>query len=163
VTKQSGNDRSLAKTRQRLQTLLADRFQLRLRRETKELPVYALVAGKNGPKLREADEQGAMSLGRGRITARKASMERLAENLGNQLGRTVVDRTGLEGNFAFELEWTPDPGQPLDLLDPSPAPADPSGPSIFTALQEQLGLKLEPQKDPVEILIIDHVEKPSEN
>jgi uncharacterized protein (TIGR03435 family) len=66
----------------------------------------------------------------------------------------VVDKTALQGDFAFELEWTP---------DPSPAPADDSGPSIFTALQEQLGLKLEPQKGPVEILVIDHVERPSEN
>jgi uncharacterized protein (TIGR03435 family) len=87
-------------------------------------------------------------------------MERLAEHLGNQLGRTVVDRTGLPGNFAFELEWTPDPGEPIG---PSSAPADLSGPSIFTALQEQLGLKLEPQKGSVEILVIGHVEKPSEN
>jgi uncharacterized protein (TIGR03435 family) len=87
-------------------------------------------------------------------------MERFAERLGGQLGRTVVDRTGLPGNFAFELEWTPEPGQPLG---PNAAPGDLSSPSIFTALQEQLGLKLEPQKGSVEILVIDHVEKPSEN
>jgi uncharacterized protein (TIGR03435 family) len=148
-----------AQYRQMLQTLLADRFQLRLRRETKELPVYALVVGKNGSKLREADGVG-MTTGRGRITARRISMERFAAHLGNRLGRTVLDRTGLQGNFAFELEWTPDPGQPLG---PNPTPLESSGPSIFTALQDQLGLKLEPQKGSVEMLVIDHVEKPSEN
>jgi len=148
-----------------LKTLLADRFQLRLRRESKELPVYALVVGKNGPKFHEADgaTPGGMNYGRGRITARKASMEDFAKRLESELGRTVVNRTALKGDFAFEMEWIPDTGQPLGLLGPSPAPADTSGPSVFTALQEQLGLKLEPQKGPVEILVIDHAEKPSEN
>ena len=147
-----------------LQALLAERFQMRVLRETKELPVYALVVGKSGPQLHEAEGAGnGMRIGRGRVTTQAISMEPFAKNLGKLLGRTVVDRTGLEGKFAFTLEWTPDPGQPMGLLGPSPASADDSGPSIFTALQEQLGLKLEPQKGPVEILVIDHVEKPSEN
>ena len=165
VAKGTVDNPTPAKNRQMLKTLLADRFQLRLRRESKELPVYALVVGKNGPKFHEADgaTPGGMNYGRGRITARKASMEDFAKRLESELGRTVVNRTALKGDFAFEMEWIPDTGQPLGLLGPSPAPADTSGPSVFTALQEQLGLKLEPQKGPVEILVIDHAEKPSEN
>jgi uncharacterized protein (TIGR03435 family) len=152
VAKDQSDNPSPARHRQMLQTLLADRFQLRLSRETKDLPVYALVVGKGGHKFHEADggSDGKNTTGRGRITARKVSMEWLSERLGGQLERTVVDRTGLQGNFAFELEWAPDPD-------------DLSGPSVFIALQEQLGLKLEPQKGSVEILVIEHVEKPSEN
>jgi uncharacterized protein (TIGR03435 family) len=81
----------------------------------------------------------------------------------------VIDRTGLKGNFDFKLEWTPDPGQsggPFGGGPPgadAPPPPDPNGPSIFTAVQEQLGLRLESQKGPVEMLVIDKVEKPSEN
>jgi len=152
VAKDQSDHPSPARQRQMLQTLLADRFQLRLRRETKDLPVYALVVGKSGYKFHEADggSDGKNTAGRARITARKVSMEWLSERLGGQLERTVVDRTDLQGNFAFELEWSPDPD-------------DLSGPSIFTALQEQLGLKLQPQKGSVEILVIEHVEKPSEN
>ena len=144
-----------------LQTLLQDRFQLRLRRETKELPIYALVVGKNGSKLHEPDDiTPNMISGRGRITAHKVSIEEFAKRLGGQLGRTVVDRTGLEGNFAFDLEWTPDPVQPIG---PNPPPAQSSDPSIFTALQEQLGLKLEVTRGQIEILVVDHAERPSEN
>ena len=155
---------TVAQNRQMLQKLLADRFQLRLLRETKELPEYALVVEKNGPKLHQPEGAGnGMRIGRGRITTQAVSMEHFAGNLGKLLGRTVVDKTGLQGNFAFTLEWTPDASQPMGVLGPSPAVPDDSGPSIFTALQEQLGLKLEPQKGPVEILVIDHVEKPSEN
>ena len=154
----------VAKTMLMLQTLLSDRFQLRLLRETKELPGYALVVAKNGHKLHEGEGTGnGMRIGRGRITTQAISMDNFSKNLGRLPGRPVVDRTALKGKFAFTLEWTPDPSQPTGLLGPSPAPVDDSGPSIFTALQEQLGLKLEPQKGPVEILVIDHVEKPSEN
>jgi len=86
-----------AQNRQMLQSLLADGFQLRLLRETKELPEYALVVGKNGPKLRPADGAG-MRIGKGRMSAQGISMQHLAENLGNQLGRTVLDRTALKGD-----------------------------------------------------------------
>jgi len=86
------------------------------------------------------------------------------------LGRTVIDKTGLTGKYDFELKWTPDPGQPTaQPFGPPPPgvelppPPDPNGPSIFTALQEQLGLRLESQKAPVETLVIDRVERPSEN
>jgi len=112
VAKGTVDNPTPAKNRQMLKTLLADRFQLRLRRESKELPVYALVVGKNGPKFHEADgaTPGGMNYGRGRITARKASMEDFAKRLESELGRTVVNRTALKGDFAFEMEWIPDTG-----------------------------------------------------
>jgi len=103
-------------------------------------------------------------VGSGRMTARKVSMEWLAKRVGGQLGRTVVDKTALKGDFAFDLEWEAEPPKPLWMLvGPSPSSADPSGLSIVTALQEQLGLKLEPQKGSVDMLVIEHAEKPSEN
>jgi uncharacterized protein (TIGR03435 family) len=93
----------------------------------------------------------------------------LAGRLSEQLGRPVIDRTDLKGGFDFALEWTPAPGEgsaeSIGLpprAEPPPA-GDSNGPSIFTALQDQLGLKLEPQKGPVDMIIIDHVERPSEN
>jgi uncharacterized protein (TIGR03435 family) len=96
-------------------------------------------------------------------------MGRLAAYLAMQLGRPVIDRTGIHGSYDFSLEWTPAPGEggPDAIGLPARAeispPADSNGPSIFTALEEQLWLKLEPQKGPVDIIVIDHVERPSEN
>jgi bla regulator protein blaR1 len=162
--------------RERLQALLTDRFQLTLHRETKEQSVYALVIAKSGSKLqasqaKEADgPRGRMMMNRGELSGEGVPLEMLTRTLSSQLGRTVIDRTGLKGNFDFKLTWTPDPGQsaaPPSGGPPSgadaPPPPDPNGPSVFTALQEQLGLRLESQKGPVEMLVIDRVEKPSEN
>jgi uncharacterized protein (TIGR03435 family) len=152
-----------------LQALLADRMKLTFHRDSKELPIYALVVGKSGPKLKESDpnERGPMMrMGRGQLTGTKVPMAFLAKHLSRQLRRTVLDKTGLSGGYNFTLEWTPEPGQMMGPGEPGPEAAPPSessGPSIFTALQEQLGLKLESQRGPVEILIIDGVEKPSEN
>jgi len=156
-----------------IQALLAERFKLTLHRETKELPVYALVVAKNGPKLQEVEggptkTKGAqMRMGRGLLNAQAVSMTMLATSLSNQLGRSVIDKTGLTGNYDVKLEWTPDEGQSFGPKEGGPEGAPPppsaSGPSIFTAVQEQLGLKLEPQKGPVEILIIDRIEKATEN
>ncbi len=168
--------------RLRLQALLADRFQLQFHRSTKELPVYALVIAKNGPKLQEVkDTDGSptpggpkgrgMRMGRGELTSQGTPMQFFVQALSQQLGRTVIDKTGLKGIYNFKLTWTPDPGQGGGMFrgpdggpppDAAPPP-DTQGPSIFTALQEQLGLKLEAQKGPVEILMIDRIEKPTEN
>src|SRR5260370_5977219 len=107
-----------------------------------------------------------MSMGRGQLKAKKTSIGQLANLLGNQLSRTVLEKKGLAGDFDFELTWTPDVTQPLGPKEggvEGPPPADLPGPSIFTAIQEQLGLKLESQKGPVEILVIDSVERASEN
>jgi len=172
---------------QMLQALLADRFKLTIHRDTKELPVYALVVAKNGPKLQEAKSDatypngikgpdgvaraGMMRMGQGELTAQGVPLANLVGSLSRRLGRTVIDKTGLTGNYDFTLHWTPDESQGpmLKGADGGPqgannaAQPDSSGPSIFTALQEQLGLKLESQKSLVEIIVIDQVEKPSEN
>jgi len=98
------------------------------------------------------------------LTAVSVPVARLAPVLSRLLGRTVVDKTGLTGNFDIGMEWAPDQSQALQLgADALTPPSDASGPSIFTAIQEQLGLRLESQKGPVEILVIDRAEKASEN
>jgi bla regulator protein blaR1 len=172
-----------------LQPLLADRFQLKVHTEVRELPVLALVVAKGGPKLHEAKPgdtypngikgfdgeaggPGLMHMGPGQLTAQGLPMSSVAQLLSQQLGRTVHDKTGLTGKYDFTLQWTPEAGGSPMMKGPDagqqgpggpPSPADNGGPSIFTAIQEQLGLKLESQKGPVEVLIIDHVETPSEN
>jgi bla regulator protein blaR1 len=174
-------------TRLRLQALLADRFQLKIHRETKELPVYALAVAKNGPKLKENSAasdglgKGMMRMSPGQLVGQQVGLAFLAQDLAQRLGRTVLDRTGLKGTYDFELNFAPEPGRggafggPGDGAPPPPPPGagpglikeppppDPNGPTIFTALQEQLGLKLESEKGPVDIIVVDHVEKPSEN
>jgi uncharacterized protein (TIGR03435 family) len=161
----------------RLLSLLTDRFKLKVHRITKELPVYELVVAKNDPKLQPTKEahdsrNRGMHIRDGRMTATALSMESLAANLSGQTSRVVIDKTGLTGHYDFTLNWTPDQrrSDPLASGESSPGPRGNSvddgganGPSIFTALQEQLGLKLVPQKGPVEILVIDHIEKPSPN
>lgn len=134
-------------------------FKLTLHREPRELTLYELVVAKNGPKLTKAEARpGGVTSGRGHLTATAASMDRLARFLAGsyvKLDRPVVDKTGLDGVFDFTLDWTPD----SDLQKHPDGPPD-----IFTALQEQLGLKLEARKGPVEVFVVDHVEKiPSEN
>jgi uncharacterized protein (TIGR03435 family) len=229
-----------------LQNLLAERFKLTLHREKKDLPMYALVVGKSGPKMKEsvdgpspgdgaapgsggapggatggatgvvpappppppggapgnlamgritmgsdgfpklppgAGRGGLMMMmmnGRFRMAANQQSMSGLTEMLGNQLGRPVVDMTGLTAKYDFTLDFAPEPGQrmmgPMGAMPPPPPPPsveggapvasapDSQGPSLFTAVQEQLGLKLEPKKGPVDLLVIDHLEKvPTEN
>jgi len=149
------------------QKLLSERFKLSFHRETKELPVYALVIAKGGPKLHEA-KHSVMRLGRGELTSQGVGIALLARTLSRQLGRPVLDKTGLPGYYEFTLHWTPDESQTFigfdgTIIPDNARPPDSSWPSVFAAVQEQLGLKLESQKGPVEILVIDHVEKPSEN
>ena len=111
----------------------------------------------------------SMMIGMGNLEANGVEFASFVQMLSQQLGRTVVDKTGIKGLVDLKLQWTPEMGQHTTPFGPSPAgveppPAsDPSGPSIFTAVQEQLGLKLESIKGPVEVLVIDGVEKPSEN
>jgi len=159
-----------------VQGLLASRFQLKFHRETKELPTYALLVGKGGSKLKPADETapsgdgrgGAqIRIGRGQFNAEGAPIALLANRLGDVLGRSVIDRTGLTGSYDIKLEWTPDEseGGMMRVVEGrgDQPPDAPTGPSLMTALQEQLGLKLESTKGPVELLVIDRVEKASEN
>jgi uncharacterized protein (TIGR03435 family) len=204
-----------------LQSLLKERFNLQFHRETKELPIYALVVGKNGHKLHVSEVQpaaqtdsqppdpskpvqaggvaggaggvagGSVSVGpggkvidreaavksgsmmrmsRGQLSAQMTPVSAIAAMLAQQLGRPVIDKTEIKGYFDFDLKWTPDEtqrgvglGGMAPPADDRSLPADPSGASIFTAVQEQLGLRLEATKGPVESLVIDHIEKASGN
>jgi uncharacterized protein (TIGR03435 family) len=171
-----------------VQALLAERFQLKVRREMKELPVYALVIAKGGPKLTQATPPpppspsggpatGAPRMNRGFRLERPGKMEAMNIDLnsfaGGMLtrfpetdGRVVVNKTGLSGLYNFTLKWTPETGGPAaggpDGAAPVPAGEDPA-PGLLTALEEQLGLKLESQKGSVEAVVVNHIEKPSPN
>lgn len=155
-----------------IQKMLADRFQLRLHRDKKELSVYALTVGKAGPKLTKStgDPEGLPSLGfRGRLgamAARNANMKDFSGLLqGTVLDRPVIDQTGVTGRWDFTLDWTPDEFQFTSMGNANlpPQPKDEVHPDLYTAIQQQLGLKLEPTKAQTEVLVIDKVEKPTEN
>jgi uncharacterized protein (TIGR03435 family) len=137
-----------------LQTLLAERFKLTFHRETRQLPVYELIVAKSGPKMRPAAPggHGGVSSQGGSVTADHVTMAFLATTLARYIKTPVFDKTGLSGNFDFSFEYASNDRENSDK------------PSIFTALQERLGLKLQPAKGPVEVLVIDHAEKvPTEN
>jgi uncharacterized protein (TIGR03435 family) len=164
----SPNDRQI---RAMLQKLLEERFKLTVTRGTKELPVYVLSVGKTGHKLTPNDRNpnGLPSLflkGPGRLPALNASMADLARLMqAVVLDRPVVDRTELSGRFDFTLNWTPDDSQFRGLGGQVPAPSnDPNAPpGLFTAIQEQLGLRLDSARAPVDVLVVDRVERPSDN
>jgi uncharacterized protein (TIGR03435 family) len=158
--------------RQMLRSLLADRFKLQLHHESTELPVYELVLAKGGSKLMpsvppvDSNNDGVPPkprssirfAGKGRLEGNDADLPMLVTALCMQPevgGRLVVDKTGLTGKFDFTLKWTPDLG--------TDQPAADAGPSLFTALQDELGFRLQPTKAPVDVLVIDRVEMPSEN
>jgi len=158
-----------ARSRKQLmvQALLADRFQLAAHNETRQLPVYALVVAnpspKSGPRFGPSDISGTtIDIGRSRlhIAGSDDTLAILARELAVALGRVVLNRTGLTGRYDLTLKWTPDDA-PTPLLNGAPDPSAP--PEIFTAIQEQLGLKLEPTKGPVPVLVIDRIEMPSPN
>jgi bla regulator protein BlaR1 len=187
-TKNQGNPTE-TEVSQMLQTLLAERFQLKVHQETRDMPIYSLSIGKNGPKLQPgigkdcfdpsttggpppapppgqsmARPCGGFNMLSGRMAGAKVTMSRFAAVLSRYFGQTVMDKTGLDGTYDISLQWTPQETQALLRPgEPGATPADPSGPSIFTAIQEQLGLKLDSQKGPVEILVIDRAERPAEN
>jgi uncharacterized protein (TIGR03435 family) len=160
--------------RQMLRELLAERFKLQLHHESVELPIYELVMAKSGSKLMPSVPQPPSSnedhpakprswirsAGKGLLEGSDADPPMLVTVLSMQPeigGRLVVDKTGLTGKYDFTLRWTPDMGQGADQ------PGADAGPSLFTALQEELGLRLQPTKAPVDMLVIDHVELPSAN
>jgi len=169
-----------------LQALLADRFGLTIHRETKEFQVYSLIIAKNGPKLHEANPgdtyangikypnggggPGAITMRMSpesqTLTAQAVSIATLVRQFRAYLDRPIVDKTELAGKYDFTLTWSPD-NQALPGNVPSGQPTlalpDPGGATLFTAIQEQRGLKLESGKAPIEIIVIDHVERPSEN
>jgi uncharacterized protein (TIGR03435 family) len=176
-----------------MRALLADRFKLALHDETREMPIYALVLARNDGKLGSQLQQSTadcspgrgargnapsgpppdfaagtrptcgIRIGPGQMAGGGFPLAQLANTLAQFVQRVVVDRTGLTGNFDFDLSWTPDQlpqGQPPPGAPPLP-PIDPNGPSIFTAVQEQLGLKLESTKGPVNVMVIDRAEPPT--
>jgi uncharacterized protein (TIGR03435 family) len=166
-TEMDPNSESAKQFHAMMQTMLADRFALKVHRETKELPVYALVEAKGGSKLQPTKSANLqMKWAMGQITFQAATLDYLVNTLSQLSGRPVVDRTGLTGKYDYTLQWTPDEGQ-MGMFraagDWENRGNGDSGPSVFTALQEQLGLKLDATKAPVELLVIDHVERPSEN
>jgi uncharacterized protein (TIGR03435 family) len=186
--------------REMLQSLLAERFNLKITRQTKELPMYGLVVAKNGPKLTPTKASppppgqpqrqqpppppgrdgslsvpsgcfGCVMMGGGQIVASGVPISNLADALSMQQeigGRVVLDKTGLNGNYDFALRWTPTfsgsggSGE-NPAIGPTAPPPDSSRPSLFTAIEEQLGLKLESTKGSVDIIVIDHIEEPSPN
>jgi uncharacterized protein (TIGR03435 family) len=157
-------DQARAEMRAMFQQLLADRFKLAVHWETRELPVYALVVAKSGPILHEsknAPGESGTSAGTGQFTAKGLTLTEIAESLtqelSSELGRVVIDRTGIQGRYDLALKWTPESG-----MNGSGSQSD-AGPSLFTALKEEVGLKLESAKGPVKVLVIDHVEMPTDN
>ncbi len=181
LKKLSRKDQNLAR-HQMLQALLIDRLKLTIHRETKQGPVYLLVIGKNGSKLQEAKPGAAYPNGLGpglmssssnwlteTMTFQAMPISGLARSLESRLGRHIVDKTGLTGNYDFTLKFSTDRAQPQSAPGESsstpspPSQLDPNAPFLLTAIQQQLGLKLEPGKGPVEVIVIDHIERPSGN
>jgi bla regulator protein BlaR1 len=157
---------SQSRNQQRLQAVLRDRFGLVVRTENRELPIYALVTAKGGPKLSIHPEGGSpahfLGNGNGHIDANGAVMSMLTNHLSYDLGRPVIDETGLTGQYDFKLDWTPDLNPTIsDAAEPSNTAA--TGPSIFTALTDQLGLRLQSTKGPVVVYVIEKIQPPSEN
>lgn len=138
-----------------LRALLADRFALKMHHESKDLPIYELVVAKGGPKLKApaGKKPGGWSMGGGRFIGHGVTAANLATALSGSMGSMVMDKTGLTGKYDITLKWTPE-GEKETAT---------SGPSLFTALQEQLGLKLVSAKGPVDTIVVDHVEHPSPN
>jgi uncharacterized protein (TIGR03435 family) len=157
-----------------VQSLLADRYRLKVSRGTRDLPIYALVVASGGPKLTEAKGpvkgfSGSM-MRYGSVTFTDADMSQLAFVLSTEpeLGeRLVLDETGLRAKYNFAMHWTPSVPEAIPNPNGSalsnPPSTDLSGPSIFTALKEQLGLRLEPRKGPVTVVVIDSIQKPLPN
>ncbi len=150
--------------RERCRALLAERFGLVAHHETREETVYYLTVAKGGIKMKvvetPGDRQGMQSNGRGHTQGFAATTKMLTDMLTGATGHTVIDKSGLTGKYDWILDWTPDMAAANTGDDAAPQP---SAPTIFTALQEQLGLRLDSGKGPVDIVVIDQIHKPSEN
>lgn len=151
-----------------LKPMMADRFELKTHPETRELPMYALTVLKSGPKLKPYDAAEAKGKSFGirpgdhgtKIESWDLTMKAFAQILAGQVQSPVTDETGLEGSFRFTLEYSP---EDLRQREPGEAPSDPGPASIYQAIQEQLGLRLDKRKGPVDVMVIDHAEKPPAN
>jgi uncharacterized protein (TIGR03435 family) len=142
--------------RLKMRSLLADRFQLVVHNETRQLPIYVLVVAKGGPHLTPSTSEGlTIHNQKGRVECKKVTMKQFAENsLTNRMGRTVVDKTGLTGEYDFDFRYAE---------DQAASSPDSDLPDFLTALREQLGLRLEGQQGPVDVIVIDRAEKASAN
>ena len=175
-------DPTIATLQKTLQALLADRFQLKIHKEIQILPIYVLRTTRRRPKLTEHVQEapganvqpGTIRVAIGRARGSQIELAPLITFLSTTMGRPIQNETGLNGKYDFDLKWTSDestPYGPFGDIFPGPLAAEAErplpefrdGPNIFTALQEQLGLKLDSSKGPVEMIVVDHVEKPSEN
>jgi uncharacterized protein (TIGR03435 family) len=155
-------DDASAMRRAMMQAMLIERFKLKLHGETRDLPVYLLQVAKGGSKLTAFDDSvltedgksrgGSMGIDNGHMVAVGVPMDNLTRTLSRRLHRIVVDRTGLKGKYDFTMDFPRDDGA-----------GDADGPSVFTVIQETLGLKLEGSKAPVPVVVVDGVEQPSEN
>ncbi|MBV9624814.1 MAG: TIGR03435 family protein [Acidobacteria bacterium] len=165
-------DRRGAVGQQMLQGLLAEQFKLKVHQEARDLPVYELMVAEGGGELQKKTDEsrGFMHLGMGELTSNGTPLELLATQLSMRLGRTVVDKTGLTGNYAYSLHWTPDADEQArmhrdapELIAPQSSASNSSSPPLLTAIQEQLGLTLQPHIDRVQVLVIDHIEQATED
>jgi uncharacterized protein (TIGR03435 family) len=163
---------SIAQMKLLVQDVLASRFALKFHRDQKELPVFELTVGKGGPKLtvsgsKPTDNPGFMYRKLGELRVTNMTMKDFSDGMqGTALDRPVVDHTGLTARYDFTLSWTPDDSQFTQFgpRPPQPETADPNAPpGLYTAIGEQLGLKLQPAKLPADVMVIDHAEKPSAN
>ncbi len=163
----SGKSNSLEDEKSLVRELLADRFQLSTSHELKQMPLYLLVVANGGPKLTAHNPAGVKSRGGcGRLVGRGVTTDAIATMLSRQLDHEVLNRTGLSGEYDVQLNFTPESGPCRGTADSQgrSVSIDPSElPSIHTALQEQLGLKLESAKGSVDVLVIERIERPSEN
>jgi uncharacterized protein (TIGR03435 family) len=191
LQKLNADDRNLARQKM-MQALLIDRLKLIFHRENKERPIYSLVVARNGPKLQSPDPSREITLpdgskrpigvgGRGQLVIMQLKpgeftmmgyavpTPTFARLLSNAMDRPVFDKTGLPGRYDITMKWADDENEPSVPATGQPSTATPSkradffDGAIFTAIQQQLGLKLEPGKGPVEIIVIDHIERPSGN
>jgi uncharacterized protein (TIGR03435 family) len=161
----AGREHSHEETHRMLQNLLAERFSLRVHRETEQRPAYVLTVGKGGPKFKPgADGSTNYRITGNSISLERGDLTRMTQLLSVALARPVIDRTGLKGQYDLSLQWDDAPIPQGGLLgaDVPAAPGNDRG-SIFTAIQDQLGLRLESQRAPVEVIVIDRMERPSQN
>jgi len=160
----SATPTNLAQKMERLRTLIAERFRLAFHWETRQVPEFNLEVAKGGLKIQPADpadtSRGHITVRKGLIEGQKTTMATLVEFLGSEIGQPVFDKTGLAGEYNFRLEWLPDESQPNGGHEVPGA--DASGAPVFTAIHE-LGLHLAPIKGPLEVMVVDHVERPEAN
>ena len=172
-TRNLGDPQDRLRAQQMLQQLLTDYFKVGVHQEVQDQTVYELVVAEGGSKLRpspDPNHKAMMRMGVGELNSEGTPLDLLVAQLSQRVGRTVVDKTGLKGNYVFSLHWTPDADEQARIRAAAPGLQDPalerppaSGPPLMTAIEEQLGLKLQPTTERVPILVIDHAEQPAQN